>query len=779
MFDRKALKEVWDYIDVDKDETRIVSRVFFINDLKMYYDFVERLSDLADITIRLSDPQFCKGPDTVPDLRELITFLDANTGKTVLIPNIAEYLRIGEISERNSSFVYSILNRHVHSSNRVWIPIFLGKSNFQSIVGPLDEERFGDYLIDVESVPTDFKVTVYSSAFSNQERITDAVGIREWLSLWDDRKAKTGMSFSTRQIRQITQTNGDYTLSLISDPFEYIKNSLVDANSRIEQGLGTDEQWASLVPFVHPNCSMEEIIPCALNMHSFDPFAVLGNWNNLSKSKKWVFKLWYSLGLNKTSDYISFCISKLSNKNLIDSVECSILECIDNSNFDEWVIQREKMLKILGYNSMSRPFEEAFEAITDNRVKLKILTGKTLKERIKILEIVSNALKEGKQIGEYKTLLQEKYPDLLIYLRPSSYLTGEVDEYMKRYKNNKIADVFSLQLSADAGLVDCLKYDTRGSVLFSLKNSLKSPYFLWFDGLGIEWLDMLVEKIRIIDNQVKPIKVTVGTAALPTITKVNMEKADPETISEKKVDDLDTLSHIKDKSDCNYFSVVVKQFDLIGTIAQRIVETIKSHPNNEVVVTSDHGMSRMAAKGFHETQGVQPPAKSVVANLGRYCELPSDDAYASFANTKKEGKIVAFCTHNHFTVSGYAPGEIHGGATPEEMLVPVIQFARYGRSASASKHIGYRISSSDVFLDKAGDVIISIQTEEEATSLVLEYCGNIINGSSSDRINWIVKLHGLSAGHSYNVHVYPNNLFNPQEEIINVKTRGLVIDDDL
>ena len=780
VFEQKSLQEVLDYIKSDRDENRFVARVFFLNNLGTYYSFVKTLSEKADITIRLSDEKFCKGSDTVPDLKALIVFLDENKDKDIIIPHLAEYLRIGEVTEKNSACIYSILNRHVHSKKRIWIPIFLAKGLFQTVVGSLDEERFGNSIIEIDDNPTDFTATAYSKVFAKQKGIVDAVGIREWLSLWDDQKIKTGMSFATKQIKQITPTNGDYTLKTVADPFEYIRDALVDENAKLTKQLGTEEQWTSLIPFVAPNSTMDEIIPRALNMNFFDPNPVIGNWHNLTDNEKWIFYLWYQLGLNKSSDYVSFAVERSANSNnLLNSLECSIIDCQDNPNFDEWGQQREEILIKAGYHTPSRTFIDKFDQIGDTRVKLKILTGRTHEERAKILELVSNALNEGKTINDFKALLQNKYPDLLLYLKPSNYLTGEVKEYMTEYKTRKIADSFSLQLSNAAGQMDCLAFDTRGSILYLLKNSVKSPYFLWFDGLGIEWVDMLLEKIRGIDSTISLAEARIGTAVLPTITKVNMDKADPETISEKKIDDLDTLSHIKDKSDCNYFSIVAKQFELIDTIARRIVEAIKIHPDMEVIVTADHGMSRMAAKGFHLTQGVNPPHKAEVFNHGRYCVLSSETAPVSVSNTKKDGNIVAFCTHNHFTFSGYAPGEVHGGATPEEWLVPVLHFAKYNKHGTSPKFINYTLVSSEVFLGVDGTATLSIKTDEPAKSLVVDFNGKIINCTSFDFQTWNVKISGLSAGNNYKIRIYPNSLFSEKEETIFVNRKGLVVDDDL
>ena len=778
-YQRISLQELWKYLDGDRDKNRFVARVIFVDNFNTYYSLVDSLSERADITIRLSDERFCKG-DVVPDIRALIAFLDENKDKDILIPHLAEYLRIGESVERNLGGLYSILNRHVHSQKRVWIPIFLAKGLFQRLVGSLDEERFGQTLIEIDEEPTNFESTVYASVFAKQAGLVDAVGIRAWLELWDDRKIKTMMTFATRHAKNIVPTDGDYTVKVITDPYDFLQNKLLDANPKLTKALGRDEDWAALIPLVHSTCTMQEILPKALNMLEFDPETLICDWDKLNEFRKWVFCLWYKLGLNQTSDYISFAVNQsVQYRGLIQSVECSIFDCIDSANFERWNDQRHNILSQMKNYSPSKDFFDKLDKIADNRVKFKILTGKTRAERIKILELVSSALKEGKTIKELGITLQEKYPDLSLYFKTSSYGSEDVREYIARYKYNKIADVFSLQLSENAGQIDCLQFPTRGSYLLKLKNTIPSAYFLWFDGLGIEWIDMLLAKIKEIRPTASILETCVVTAVLPTITAVNMNKADSDTISEKKIDILDNLSHIKDKSETNYFSIVAQQFEVIGSIAQMIIDTIDAHPDREVIVTADHGMSRMAAKGFHETQGVCLPSNSEPCNHGRYCILSSKTDSVNISNTKREGNIVAFRTHNHFTFSGYAPGEIHGGATPEEMLVPIIHFAKPKLGTAHRKNIGYKLISQEVFLDGVGNVTVIIKTSEAADSLTVDINGKIINGITLDHVTWSVKIDGLSAGNSYSMYVYPNNLTTQQSEMIYVKRRGVVVDDDL
>lgn len=777
-FKQKSLQEIMDFVESDKESCRFVARMFFVNNLETYYDLIEKLSNKADIIVRLSDEQFCKGPDTVPDLDELISFLDKNKDKNILIPHLAEYMRVGEKTERDANKIFSIINRHVFSCTRVWMPFFLSKTLFQSIVGNLDSERFEDALIEINDNTSDFSVTVFSKKFSSQKNIIDADGIREWIKLWDNKAIHSGMSFATRQIKQITETNGNYSISIISDPYSYIKSKLID-ETKLPQELGSDEEWASLIPFISYKSSMEEIIPRALNMIAFNPITIISNWESVSELSKWLFGLWYKLGLNKKSDYISFSVNNIDKyNNLLQSLECSVFDCLTNTNLDEWIEQRKQILEKAGYHAPTKLFFEKLNTVDDARTKLKILTGKTHDERTAIIEIISTELKNDKKISDYKSLLTEKYPDLLLYLTKIEYVSDDVKNYFDNYKLNKIRDSFSMQLSKDAGSIDCMNFDSRGSVLYSMKKTLDSPYFLWFDGLGIEWIDLLLEKVRVIDSKLSNPEIKITTAVIPTITEINMEKADPETISEKKIDDLDSLSHIKDKSDCNYFSIVAKQIELMNSFAKKIVETINNHPGMDIIVTADHGMSRMAAKGFHETQAVNPPLHSRVFNLGRYCEIDSEEQLNSIANTKKDGNVIAFATHNHFTSSGNAPGEIHGGATPEEILVPVIRFKAKGRQAKHIKKIEYKLLSSDVYLNNDGSVSISIQTLEPADCLTIDFNGMLLNATTFDKMIWSVTIKGLMVDNDYSIVVCPDNLYSDTKEIIHVKRKGLTIDDD-
>ena len=776
-----SLKELMIRIAADNAESRFVARVFFVNNLKTYYALIDALSDNADIVVRISDDLFCKGEDTVPDIKVLIDYLDAHKDSNILVPHLGEYLRIGEVTERNAACLYSLLNRHVHSKKRVWIPIFSAQGLFQSIVGKLDEERFGDSLFEVDEAPTDFSALAYSKPFAKQPGIVNADGLKAWLRLWDDKKIKNGMSFATRQIKQLSPSNGDYALSIVTDPFSYICSSLKDSNAKLVTELGTTEQWTSLVPYVATsNGTLEHLITDSLNVVKFNLYQILGTWATLDSCKKWLFCLWYALGLNQQSDYISYAMSKDDTPSMvINAIECAIVTCTENPNFDEWLNQRKQALDALGITEFSQAFWVKYNELSDARLKIKILTGKTHEERTKIIELISQALSDGKQLSDFKAILKEKYPDLILYLSEPEHLESKLADYMYQYKVNKIANRFNLSFSNMSGDFNPFEHKTRGQILYSLKRS-GDAYFIWIDGMGIEWIDMLLAKVKSLNPILINPTIEIGTAILPTVTTVNMEKADPDTISEKKFDALDSLSHIKDKSDCNYHSIIASQFEMMDRIAELICCAAKNHPDKDIVVTADHGMSRMAALGFHKTEGIDAPSSATVQNHGRYCEMPVGSNIPSITNTVKSENIIAYKTHNHFTISGNAPGEVHGGASPEEILVPIIRFIKLGKKQDkVDIATMYHLTSSDVFLDNNGNATLCIKTQGLVQNVTVEINGSQLQANNVGNGNWSVFISGLILDHSYSVRFYLNNIYSTESETIRVKRKGLVIDDDL
>ena len=770
-------EELLEKIKSDNSPKRFNAQVFLVNNISVYFRLINELKTMADLTVAISDETICAGPDTLPDIKKVINILNDNNDKNILVTSIGEYLRLGFIVEDSNRCLFSLLSRQAHSSKRVWIPIYAAKDEFISVVGDLDDEHYPQMIYEIEGMPSGFELTVYSDTFSKINEPSKVKGIRNWLEQWDNQKIISGLSLITRHAKQIKESDGLFTIKVISKPLNYFM-TMVKADSEVDFSIGSEEKWIALTEYSKkPGSPIKEVIKTALNVIDFDPISILSGWNTLDELSRWCFWIWYRLKLNDKSDYFSFAVNFASSCDSIPkSLEMSILYAIDNPNFEDWVQQRKTILEAIGVTKFSESFWAKFDEIDNCRKQLKILTGLSHEERTKIIEIVSKALSQGGSISDFKMILLEKCPDLVYYLQESNYGYDDLKEYISNYKYYKIKDEVSLEMSKMAGDINPFDYDTRSKILSEIKK-VSDSYYLWIDGMGVEWIDLLIRKIASKDAGFSNPEVEIGTAVLPSVTSVNMSCADPETVS-KKLNSLDSLGHIKDKSDCNYFSIIAKQFELISQIAQDVVRISEENPTKDIVITSDHGMSRMVAKGFHTWQGVNPRHDAEVCSLGRYCSFAEGAPLPDVSNTLKKDNVVAFKTYGHFTASGYAPGENHGGATPEELLVPIIRYRRKkGCAILHNSNCSYSINHT-VEISSSGICELTIQVQGFVERVTVEINSTRIEAKKKADSEWIASIPGLKTNFDYQLSIYLNNLYSQKKESLYVKSAGLDIDDD-
>ena len=231
--------------------------------------------------------------------------------------------------------------------------------------------------------------------------------------------------------------------------------------------------------------------------------------------------------------------------------------------------------------------------------------------------------------------------------------------------------------------IDFDAIDSRNKVM--QQNGTDDSLSFWVDGLGAEWIPILLNRLKELDITVS-LKPLVAKALLPTETEYNHKW----TADDKKWDRLDKLSHNGMPDDKDYFLCIARQLEIMNEIVEQVGEMLKKV--NRVLLTGDHGSSRLAALLFHDSENfaVEPPKSAVVRSFGRFVEL-KDDGYVlltpSMERVELDGKhFIVMKTYEHFRQSGNAAGgntdenavagEVHGGMTPEEYLVPVFIVSR-------------------------------------------------------------------------------------------------------
>lgn len=653
---------------------RFPSRLIFVRNYSDYALLVDELRKECDITLDLAS--FARG-DIFPNFRLLKEELGGYSDKLILLLSMGEYLRIclkKELNRETSVFpgLWTTMQPE-NSTTKYMIPLFGGRELFDQIV-PFVDERQQDFLWEIteSSVSSEYTIKVFSPEFSDAIE-TDASSFQEWLCGWDDFFGdgdRKEFSLKSKLVKYTDPMGGNFSVKVIDEPFRYVV-SLVSDGESLKPEWGEGDSWTEIVPYIRRGEPFSATIKSALNIgENFDPIAVLALFPHVSDAKRRLLWIWYQLYPDK--GYCSFAIRQAKNLNEIPTrLRDAIFEVPQVT--EQKLKERREALKVLGVSSNAH-YLSKLDLVFPVEERFSYLTYQTLEERAYAIKTVSELLRIGAAPCTIAETLRIYYPDLAEYLLPLDDKNDEISRYFNWYRKNKI---LNRPPECWPNYIDLDSLDSRHKILQQSGDALT----FWIDGLGAEWLPLLVWKLGTLDA-VTGIETKIGRAIPPTETEHNRKWKD----TDEKWDRLDQISHEGIPDDNDYFLCIARQIEIMGEIAERVSEMLSQH--ERIIITGDHGSSRMAALMFHVSDNfaIDPPANSIVRSFGRFCELtgpiprPMTDSIEQVRVGNKDYLVMT--TYEHFRQPGNAAGgntderavagEVHGGMTPEEYLVPII-----------------------------------------------------------------------------------------------------------
>lgn len=666
--------------------SRFPARIIFAENLDTYVSLESQLKGICDVTINVAD--FCRAADTVPQFDQIKNALSEFEGKQVLLLSVGEYLRLcikRELNaDRHQFRAFWELQQAESSKTRVIMPMFSCRDIFDRVIGAVDE-RQQDYVWSIETAPSTitYSISVYSPKFKDSIS-PDAENLSTWLHDWTKiLKRQSPCSVVTLQYGNVETSYGTVNIKPIDSPFRYVSDILIDGDILVERWENIDF-WGRMVAYASKysakQVSYGKLALDALNVNAFDFVHLAARWKTLNKFQQNLVWMWYRV--YPTDEYYSYaCKKALSPEEIPARIRDEILLIPNRSS--KWI--DERMLAVYAFSFAS--FDDAYFALLDKlplaETKLKLLTYQTHEEKTYAIKVISSLLRGGAEPDAIAALIEDSYPSLSAYMKDATGCDKDVDEYMAWYRKNKLINRFSGEYPLDI-VFD--HFDARYKLMH--KRQHKDCVSFWIDGFGIEYAPLFIHELK--GRGIVPESVKIGTSLLPSETEYNhqWDEHDPMTI---KWDRLDTLSHRGMPDDKSYYSCVVHQISVFADAAKKVEELLENH--EYVVVTGDHGSSRLAALAFHDGSvvSITPPSKSTVRSFGRFCELDQStaDMIALPETTKAVSNGKTFLVMNnyqHFSVSGNAAGgntdehdvvgEVHGGNTVEERLVTVIILKR-------------------------------------------------------------------------------------------------------
>jgi len=674
-----TIQEILDKVVAERQTPgRFPSRLIFVRNFSDYSLLVDELSKICDVTLNLAS--FARG-DILPDFNAVKQELSKNVNKRVLLLSINEYLRLCAKRETaKETSVFSGIWANIQSeraTTKYIIPLFGGRELFDQVV-PIVDERQEDFLWDLtgSSEPLEYTVSVYSPAFTTAVK-TDATNFQEWLENWDTLFSddnRKHFSLTSKLIKYTNPMTGPISVKIVDEPFAYV-TSLVSDGQKLKREWGDEQFWTDVAKHVKQGESFSATVKAILNMGAnFDPFAVLARFDHLSSTERSLLWVWYRL--YPTDDYYSFAIGQAIYP---DDIPIKLRDAIFElpKTTDSIHAERAKALKVLNVQYGHEYFSK-LDKVLPAQTRMSYLTYKTLQERAYAVKTVSGLLRNGADVHAIAEQLRSDYSSLAEYLLPSNVRNDEVARYFNWYRQSKILN----RLPEDwPNHIDFDSLDSRNKILQQSGDTLT----FWVDGLGAEWLPLLIKKLEQLNIEVT-VNSNIGRAILPSETEYNHKWKD----NDEKWDRFDKLSHNGMPDDKDYFLCVACQIEIIGEVVERVSELLNQH--DSIIITGDHGSSRLAALMFHASDNfaIDPPKNSIVRSFGRFCKLNgSADVIItpSMEQIVLEGqKYIVMKTYEHFRQSGNAAGgntedkavagEVHGGMTPEEYLVPVIMVTR-------------------------------------------------------------------------------------------------------
>lgn len=281
---------------------------------------------------------------------------------------------------------------------------------------------------------------------------------------------------------------------------------------------------------------------------------------------------------------------------------------------------------------------------------------------------------------EVMGVLKTHFPDLFAYMKSFTFtmhqkvperlvplLTKYFDDYKWQKLMNHLTPDFKAQVNTLAEHRVYNQFPIRSLALSQMKKENTMMYFV--DALGVEYLSYISEKCKTYGLL---LSIQVVHGELPSITSQNTEFMNPGVINIK---DLDALKH--ESQTYNYEKQkiplhLVAELKAIDGVLQTIRDGLLTKEMKSAIIISDHGATRLAVLNDEEYGAEFIVGESKGQHSGRCCQVEEDPGipFAAYENG-----YAVLANYMRFKGSRKADVEVHGGATLEETLVPLLQIS--------------------------------------------------------------------------------------------------------
>ncbi|MGI6311671.1 MAG: BREX-4 system phosphatase PglZ [Bacteroidales bacterium] len=710
-------------------------RLIFLQRFETFRVLIERLSSLGIENYHLErDLPHQDGWITKDTLISIVK----NLSKDTAVVPFSEIVRFYSKEDFKNFFNQLLLIENTELSRRIYLPLIgveerFGKEFFQDFTR---KDESAPYWKISRETPNSIKVYLTSQKITKKiDNYETIVNSEEWLKFWK-RKSPCDVICLSKPLNLFYKNTLPDTIFTI----EQIDNqkNLIEKIFNVEIPIPFDNSeiifWEKFLNLLNKDfTTFKAFVKDYFKVTSLTISTLLEHWLKSSDLfEKWLLKHFVLTQSCLETKYIYKVLESLSDYSDYTLLKClyqrifsiEINEEFINDRFE--LIQQFSKLKFINLSDETLvELNSNIQSITDYRQALLLTTGMFQFEKVYILELFAKGLIDN--LG----LLSQRFPDVLYYNSQCSFdnLKNEnewVLEYLREYKKSKLNDSITYRLN------EILLYkNANDQSFYNWYHSFESIHsilhanivdkVLWIDAIGIEWVSFIENYIINQKHDLNVINKFIGVANLPTSTDQNKF---PDV---KYIQDFDNHIH---STVYSFPNSIIKQFDEI----KRIIDTyIILDSEQTIAIVSDHGLTALSRLAVSKRYGKDDSHEGRFIEVIDKYHISDSDYIIHKSDIDQKNYLIAL---KHGSLGKKPIREVHGGVTPEEVLVPFIVVSNKKQSAE----IDYSIILDKTEIPKK-EPLISINITPKPSSANIYLKGKIIKLIFNEKtLKWEINL---------------------------------------
>lgn len=475
--------------------------------------------------------------------------------------------------------------------------------------------------------------------------------------------------------------NSLYDIKVLESRYEVIMT--IWSNLKIlKEDFGSKDQWDRLYEILIEKESFEDSLSYFGGRTGLAQ--AISRFEDMDSFDQWFYLLCLKIVGTEENRYLSKAARQSNSvSEFVEHIYQDILEINPNSsNFSKTYSERRSLLShLVQYPDADDKFCKMVWVKEDKA--LAYLTDTSNKEKECIIAFLA---KYGSDMGRKTVMsyLEMVYPALYSYLSDYPYGNPLLDKYFREYKFNKTVNIISDEMrrmteeqATRRDFNAILK--PRSLVVDGINAEGSVLYFI--DALGAEYLSYL--QTRFFENGFD-FSAQVARCELPSITSVNkdfvrsFQNLGCKVVSKKELDELKHEGGDSyDYQDSKLPIHIITELEIIDKLVLYLKGTLQK--GERAFIIADHGTSRLAVINEKENKW---ELSEKGKHSGRCCPVSDIDDKPETATESNDFWCLA--NYDRFKGGRKALVEVHGGATLEEVTIPIIEVSKRDKSIACN-----------------------------------------------------------------------------------------------